>query len=119
MNILTQSPFTNEHPNWCDRAFCDAGRHVDIRHSSTPEVWSPTEDDVEVTVALHRDDERGVDGALLRHVHGVALRLENTGSVNSDGSMIRADAFLAPDDAERLAFQLLTAATRARAAVNP
>lgn len=104
------------HPSWCSPLHCDAGQHADTRHSSTPETWTPSEDDVDVSIALHRDDERAFDGTFLRHAHGLLLTLENTASVNEDGCSIRAEVLLGAADAEHLAAQLLDHAGRVRRA---
>lgn len=86
------------HPSWCSPEHCDAGQHVDVRHSSTPVTWTAEADDVDLAVALHRDDERGVDGEPLRHVRGLLLSLENTAVLQPDGSVERADVLLSEQD---------------------
>lgn len=116
MPIITDQAVTIQHPSWCDPRRCDAGLPSDIRHSSTPEVWTAAVDDVEIAVTLHRDDERALDGTFLGGTHGVMLALENTACVNIDGSGFRADVLLTAHDAEHLAAQLLDHAGRVRRA---
>lgn len=120
MNIFTHDTPTIDHPHWCDQLHCDAGTHVDVRHSSTPVHWTPMHDDVQITVALHRDDERLPTGGYQPAAVGVSLDVRNiSGSEWTGGTgPMRADVFLTPADAERLAHQLLDHAARARGPVD-
>lgn len=98
-------------PSWCSPRHCDAGTHVDIRHSGTPTVLRASADDAQITLAPHRDDEHTRDGRYRPSVHGIAVDIRGTGgSVWPDGAPIRADAFLTPGEARTLARRLLALA---------
>lgn len=100
-----------EHPGWCDPRACDAGTRLDVRHSGTPYVLRAVADDVEVRVALHRDDELTADGRYQPAAHGVSIDLNNvSGSTWPDGGRIRADVLLLPVEARALARRLLVLA---------
>lgn len=87
-----------DHPAWCSPAHCDAAAgHADVRHSAAPETWIAAAEDVELQVALHRDDF-----ATGEPVHGVTLRLQDLGMSNEDGSSMRASVLLTEPDMCRI-----------------
>jgi hypothetical protein len=76
---LTDPMSVTEHPDWCSPAHCLPG--VDVQHSAVPTVWTAAEDDVELRIALVRDDEHTLAGEYIESRHGVRLGLENTACV--------------------------------------
>jgi hypothetical protein len=107
------------HPAWCDPRLCST-IGADVRHSSEPRTLRALLDDVELTVALHRDDELARDGRLLPGPLGVSLDLRNTsGSAWTDGSAMRADGLFTPAEVIELASWLLGFAALADRTVTP
>ncbi|GAA0934194.1 hypothetical protein [Pseudonocardia zijingensis] len=106
------SPATS-HPAWCDPRICST-TGADVRHSSEPLALHPVLDDVEVTVAVVRDDEHTRDGRHLPGPGGITLDVRHTsGSTWPDGGPIRADVLLTPAEAIELASRLLGCAALA------
>jgi hypothetical protein len=99
------------HPSWCSPAHCERIAVGDIRHASVPTLLATSEDDVEVTVAVVRDDEPGRAGyraaatgvsVTLRHLAGAWARGHDS-----------ADVMLTAAEARRLAADLEAFATLA------
>ncbi|GAA0897955.1 DUF6907 domain-containing protein [Pseudonocardia zijingensis] len=99
------------HPSWCSLAHCEQVAVGDIRHSSVPTLLTTSEDDVEVAVAVVRDDELGRAGyraaatgvsVTLRHLAGAWARGHDS-----------ADVMLTASEARRLAGDLVAFAAMA------
>lgn len=114
MLIIADVPTAVTHPSWCSPHACDAGSHLDIKHSTAPQVWKATAADVEITLAVQRDDERTASGEFRPHATGVLLHLADTVSSWPDGSDMRAQVLLTVDDVEQLAASLLERAAQIR-----
>jgi hypothetical protein len=105
------NPLLAAHPPWCSPAHCERITVGDIRHASVPTLLTTSEDDVEVTVAVVRDDEPGRAGyraaatgvsVTLRHLAGAWARGHDS-----------ADVMLTASEARRLAADLQAFATMA------
>jgi hypothetical protein len=106
------------HPAFCDPRCCETVG-ADVRHASAPRVLRPVLDDVEIAIALVRDDELTRDGQQLPGPFGVTLNLRNTESTWPGGAPIRADVLLTPAEVIELAARLLGFATLADRATTP
>ena len=90
------------HPPWCELTTCepDSGG-AGARHRSAGTMWPVQTDEVQVTVAMVRDDDivRGDQAAPTQ----IMLSMLNTASMHPDGCSLYADAYIDPDDARMLA----------------
>jgi len=90
------------HPPWCDLTTCDPNPEDEgARHRSAGTMWPVQTDEVQVTVAMVRDDDivRGDQAAPTQ----MMLSMLNTASMHLDGCSLYADAYITPDDARMLA----------------
>jgi hypothetical protein len=115
MTILSNQPVATDwtHPEWCSIEHCEANSPLG-RHSSRPYPTRTSEDDVEVRVAVVRNDQLDVDGTPLGARFAVRLDVEHLLSVCHCGRDVLSDAHLTPDEAEQLSLALAYFAERAR-----
>lgn len=91
-----------DHPAWCTTLTCDTTAPTDPLHRSMPQTWVPERTDIQVSVAVGREDELQPDGTYLPYGAHVAVELYDLACLTPHGDPKRIAVSLPADEARRI-----------------
>lgn len=104
---MTRAGRTIHHPDWCTALTCDTSAPTDPLHRSMPHTWVPARTDIQVSIAVGREDEIQPDGTYEPHSAHVAVDMFDMACRTQNGDPRQVGLSLPPDEARRIAKLLI------------
>jgi hypothetical protein len=104
-----------DHPDWCTTLTCDTTAPTDPLHRSMPQTWVPERTNIQVSVAVGREDELQPDGTYLPYSAHVAVNLYDMAATTVHGDPRQIGLSLPAHEARRIGKLLIEHAAWAEA----